>query len=101
MYPAQHSLASGALGAVVYLISRDPKDSIASFLAGWLVDANRLLDWVKLYGLNTDLSNIYGRFYSCKVSRAYVILHGWKLVMAFGAICGWLFHLLPDELYTS
>lgn len=114
MYPAQHVLASGALGAVVYLISRDPKDSIASFLAGWLVDADHLLDWLKLYGLSTDLRSVYGRFSRCQVPRAYVVLHSWELVMAFGAICifysfdsllvcillGWLFHLLLDELHN-
>lgn len=114
MYPAQHVLASGALGAVVYLISRDPKDSVAFFLAGWLVDADHLLDWVRLYGLNTDLHGIYERFCSFQVPKVYIILHSLELVMAFGAICilypldsflfciflGWLLHLLLDMLYN-
>ncbi len=97
MKPAGHIVASGALGLTLYAIKGDITPALSCFFAGWLMDLDHVLDWVKNLGLRRGVLSLLNfdnhfNFESYEESKhevihIYVFLHSWELIISFWGLC--------------
>jgi len=111
MQVSRHAAASAALSALVYVGTGSAHATVSSFLAGWLIDVDHLLDYVVEHGLRLDRAYFFATFDEDRYRKARLVLHGWEWPVALAAASwllggemvtaglafGWLQHLVFDQ----
>jgi hypothetical protein len=112
MRVSRHIAASAALSALVYAGTGSTGATVSSFLAGWVIDTDHLLDYAVEHGPRFDPAFFFATFREDRYRKARVVLHGWEwpLVLALvswafgtemvtaGLAFGWLQHLVFDQI---
>jgi hypothetical protein len=113
MGPGRHMLIGGVTGAALLASGRGPEASLAAFLAGSLIDADHILDYVLGEGFVLRWRSLTSGAYFRKRGKALVLLHSYECVIlaggllirfgqvdvALGIVAGAMTHLLSDVLY--
>ncbi len=110
-----HVIVSLGGGAVTYIITRSFSSTTLFCLAGIFIDIDHLFDYICNWGWKiVNIREFFDIFYTLKLKKIYVILHGYELLAALGIVLwylkpnwGWAvflslaIHLLMDQLYFS
>jgi hypothetical protein len=89
MGPVAHAGLAALTGLAVYTLGGRAEGAIAALLAGTLIDADHLLDYVLSEGLRFDFTVLSSGSYFHKADRAIVLLHSYELVTLSAVGC-WL-----------
>ncbi|MEI8176519.1 MAG: hypothetical protein WCG78_06590 [Candidatus Omnitrophota bacterium] len=114
MKPKNHIIASGIVSTGVYIVTHSPVSGVVSFLAGVLIDLDHLIDYYLNYGATYKLGHIYTALDECRLSRVYLFLHSFELLVLFwvavflvplnGICCaialGFTQHIFLDQYYN-
>ena len=95
----EHLPASVAIGALGWWLSGDPLCILAALIAGWMIDADHLVDfglYLKRVGRKADLSLLKnGRYFKLN-GKVMVPLHSWEITSALAAAST----LVPDTSWV-
>lgn len=113
MGPIAHAVISAPLGVAVWVTTGDVAAGAVTFVAGTLIDADHLVDYISARGLRLDLESIRTGSYFKETGRALVPLHSYEVVilvtllsalwfghaLAFGIAVGAMVHLACDVAF--
>lgn len=108
-----HIIVSVSGGIVIYLLTQSFIKALLFCLAGIFIDIDHFFDYICNWGWRiVNIQEFFDIFYSLKLKKIYVILHGYELLAALGIVLwylklnwGWVvflsltIHLLMDQLY--
>jgi hypothetical protein len=78
-----HIITSGAVAAATYHRYKNPGAAIASFLAGWLIDVDHIVDYVKAHGWKVNWEKVNEAKHEHYSGKLYLLLHSYELVALF------------------
>ena len=81
MGPIAHAAISAPLSVAVWAVTGDIAAGAATFIAGTLIDADHLVDYIAARGLRFDLRSIRTGSYFKETGRALVPLHSYEVVI--------------------
>ena len=64
----------------------------ASFMAGWAIDMDHVLDYLVEFGARSDWRNFFRSFYDSQYTRIYILFHAWEWLAVLAAaamLSGW------------
>jgi membrane-bound metal-dependent hydrolase YbcI (DUF457 family) len=113
MGPLRHVLIGGLTGAALYAGGCGAQAGVAALLAGSLIDADHVLDYVLGEGFVLRWHSLTSGSYFRKRGKALVLLHSYECVIlagvllirfghfdvAVGVVAGAMTHLLSDVFY--
>ncbi|MBL7171124.1 MAG: hypothetical protein ISS46_03925 [Candidatus Omnitrophica bacterium] len=108
-----HIIVSLSGGVIIWLITQSFFKAILFSFAGIFIDVDHLFDYVRNWGWKImPLRNFFNIFYTLKLKKIYVLLHGYELLAMLGLLLwylkvdwGWVvflslaIHLLMDQIY--
>ena len=106
-----HIVTSAGIGLASYLRYRSRPAAVASFLAGWLIDLDHIVDYVWAHGWKLNWSRVNEAEHERYSGRLYLPLHSYELLALFfllfrgpkrqpyrvGITLSILMHLLLDQ----
>ena len=109
-----HIVTSAGVGLATYHRYRSPAAALASFLVGWLIDLDHVVDYVKAHGWHFNWSRFAQANHESYSGKLYLPLHSYELLalfffllkgprfqpMRFGVTASVLAHLLLDQKYN-
>lgn len=109
-----HIITSAGVGLFTYHRYKSPGAGLASFLAGWLIDLDHILDYVKAHGWRANWQRINEAKHEHYSGKLYLLLHSYELLLLFfimfksprkrayrmGVTLSVLTHLLLDQKYN-
>jgi hypothetical protein len=115
MKVSHHLMASGLISGGLYAATRSIPLAVASFVFGWLIDIDHLVDYVIEHGPRADVPYFFSTYRDNRYRRARLVLHGWEwpVLVAIagrkvpchgwlaGVALGWLQHLAFDQLTNA
>lgn len=78
-----HIITSAGVGLFTYHRYRSAGAGIASFLAGWLIDVDHILDYVKAHGWRPRWDRINEAKHEHYSGKLYLLLHSYELLALF------------------
>jgi hypothetical protein len=78
-----HIIASAGVGLASYARYRSPKAAVASFLAGWLIDLDHIVDYVTAHGWKLNWSRFNEASHEKYSGKLYLPLHSYELLALF------------------
>lgn len=111
MKPGAHLLASAAVSASIYYTTRSLVFAGVAFFAGFLIDVDHLIDFIREYGVKSDLRKFFNVFNETRFNKLFLWFHAWEwLIVLFalsfvfegnmillGLFTGILHHLILDQ----
>lgn len=95
-----HLIVSSLLGLFFGLIFHSFWISLLSWLVGWLIDCDHLLDYFlyllkfkKTPELKEFLEEFFNGDYYKKLGKIYVLAHAWEYLVVFWALGSWKLNL--------
>jgi hypothetical protein len=116
MRVSRHIMISTALSGLVYIGTASPVAAVSSFLSGWLIDMDHVIDYLIEHGFRLDRGHFFSTFEQDKYQKIRLIFHGWEwpitlavLAVLFpawrmlfaGISFGMLQHLAFDQLFNG
>ena len=106
-----HIVTSAGVGLVSYWRYRSTPAAVASFLAGWLIDLDHLVDYVRAHGWKPNWARFNEACHEKYSGKLYLPLHSYELLALFfllfkgpqrqpyrvGITASILMHLLLDQ----
>lgn len=78
-----HIITSAGVGLATYHRYRSPKAALASFLVGWLIDLDHIVDYVRAHGWRWNWSRFAEARHEDYSGKLYLPLHSFELVALF------------------
>lgn len=78
-----HIIASAGIGLFTYHRYKSPGAGIASFLVGWLIDVDHVVDYVKAHGWRPNWEKISEAKHEHYSGKLYLLLHSYELLALF------------------
>ncbi len=78
-----HIITSAGVGAASYLVYRSRKAAVASFLAGFLIDLDHIVDYVRAHGWRMDWGRFSEAAHEKYSGKLYLPLHSYELLALF------------------
>lgn len=78
-----HIITSAGVGLATYHRYKSPGAAIASFMAGWLIDLDHVIDYVKAHGWKLNWSHVNEAKHEHYSGKLYLLLHSYELVALF------------------
>lgn len=82
-----HIITSAGVGLAIQLRYKNPGAAVASFLAGWLIDVDHAVDYVKAHGWKLDWAHFNEAAHEHYSGKLYLPLHSYELVALFFLLC--------------
>src|SRR5688572_27655188 len=107
-----HVIASAGVGLATYHRYKSPGAAIASFLVGFLIDLDHIVDYVKAHGWKWNWQRFNEAKHEHYSGKLYLPLHSYELVALFfllfrkahpyrvGITVSVLTHLLLDQKFN-
>jgi len=109
-----HIITSAGIGVASYVTYKSRPAAIASFLAGWLIDLDHIVDYVRAHGWKLNWSKFNEAAHENYSGKLYLPLHSYELLALFflffrgkkrqpyrvGISLSVLAHLLLDQKYN-
>ena len=88
MKPLPHIAASGIISILSWFYFRSFACCLATFLSGFLIDADHLLDYTLSYRFTFNLHKISEICEKMKLKKLYLVLHSYEIIIIlWAAIC--------------
>ncbi len=78
-----HIVASAGIGLASYAYHKSPPAAIASFLAGWLIDLDHIVDYVRAHGWTLNWAKFNEAAHENYSGKLYLPLHSFELLALF------------------
>lgn len=78
-----HIITSAGVGLATYHRYKHPGAAIASFLAGWLIDLDHVVDYVKAHGWKLNWERFSEAKHEHYSGKLYLLLHSYELIALF------------------
>jgi membrane-bound metal-dependent hydrolase YbcI (DUF457 family) len=78
-----HIVTSAGIATASYLRYRSRPAAIASFLAGWLIDLDHIVDYVRAHGWKFEWSRFHEACHEKYSGKLYLPLHSFELLALF------------------
>ena len=78
-----HIVTSAGVGIASYMRYRSRPAAIASFLAGWLIDLDHIVDYVRAHGWKLNWSRVNEAEHEKYSGKLYLLLHSYELLALF------------------
>lgn len=78
-----HIITSAGVGIFTYHRYKSKGAGIASFLAGWLIDVDHIVDYVKAHGWKPHWGRISEAKHEDYSGKLYLLLHSYELLAIF------------------
>lgn len=78
-----HIITSAGVAAATYHRYKNPGAAIASFLAGWLIDLDHVVDYVKAHGWKLNWEKMNEAKHEHYSGKLYLLLHSYELIALF------------------
>jgi len=112
MQPTSHIILSGAVSGILCAATGSPVLAATSFLAGFLIDADHIVDYVAEYGLHFDRRFFFESFHVGRYRKIRIVLHAWEwlaVILGIAWLTGWndpvsgiaagmTHHMIADQL---
>ena len=85
MHLKQHIAASAAVSTGIFAATGSWPMAVSSFLAGFLLDLDHLIDYWIEYPFNIDISRFFKACHNCELTKTRLYLHSFELVLALAA----------------
>ena len=109
-----HIVTSAGIGLASYARYKSPPAAIASFLVGWLIDLDHIVDYVRAHGWKLNWAMFNEAAHEKYSGKLYLPLHSFELLALFfmffrgqrlhpyriGITVSVLAHLLLDQKYN-
>ncbi len=109
-----HMLTSAGVGLVTYHRYKSPGAALASFLAGWVIDIDHVIDYVRAHGWKVSWFHVNEARHEDYSGKLYLLLHSYELLALFfllfrhprrqpyrvGITASVLTHLLLDQKFN-
>lgn len=82
-----HIVTSAGVGIASYMRYRSRPAAIASFLAGWLIDLDHIVDYVRAHGWKLNWSRVNEAEHEKYSGKLYLLLHSYELLALFFLLC--------------
>jgi hypothetical protein len=110
--PTVHLVASAIVSGSIYAGTRSVTIAAVSFLWGFLIDLDHVVEYVREYGWRLDVREFFRVFYETRFRKLVLLFHAWEWVAAlalYSLLAGWngiitglligtLHHLILDQL---
>jgi membrane-bound metal-dependent hydrolase YbcI (DUF457 family) len=78
-----HIITSAGVGLATYHRYKSPGAAIASFLAGWVIDVDHIIDYVKAHGWKLSWFHFNEAKHEHYSGKLYLFLHSYELLALF------------------
>lgn len=78
-----HIVTSAGIGLASYYRYRSKPAAVASFLVGWLIDLDHIVDYVRAHGWKPDWSRFSEACHEKYSGKLYLPLHSYELLALF------------------
>jgi len=78
-----HIVTSAGIGLASYARYKSPPAAIASFLAGWLIDLDHIVDYVRAHGWTLNWAKFNEAAHENYSGKLYLPLHSFELLALF------------------
>ena len=78
-----HIITSAGVGCLSYLRYKSKPAAVATFLAGWLIDLDHLVDYVKAHGWKPNWERFAEAAHEKYSGKLYLPLHSFELLAVF------------------
>lgn len=78
-----HIVTSAGIGLASYARYKSPAAAIASFLAGWLIDLDHIVDYVRAHGWTLNWQRFNEAAHEKYSGKLYLPLHSFELLALF------------------
>lgn len=78
-----HIITSAGIGGLSYWRYRCKKSAFAAFFAGWLIDLDHLVDYVKAHGMKPNWEKFNESEHEKYSGKLYLPLHSFELLALF------------------
>lgn len=78
-----HIVTSAGIGLLSYWRYRHTPAALASFLAGWLIDVDHVVDYVRAHGWRPDWERFNEACHEKYSGKLYLPLHSYELLALF------------------
>ncbi|HEY9792179.1 MAG TPA: hypothetical protein V6D22_17370 [Candidatus Obscuribacterales bacterium] len=78
-----HIITSAGVGLATYHRYKSPGAAVASFLAGWLIDIDHVVDYVKAHGWKLSWFHFNEARHEHYSGKLYLPLHSYELIALF------------------
>lgn len=78
-----HIITSAGVGLATYHRYRHPGAAVASFLVGWLIDLDHVVDYVKAHGWKPNWELFNEAKHEHYSGKLYLLLHSYELIALF------------------
>jgi len=78
-----HIVTSAGIGLASYARYKSPPAAIASFLAGWLIDLDHIVDYVRAHGWTLNWAKFNEAAHENYSGKLYLPLHSFELLAIF------------------
>ncbi|MBK9142826.1 MAG: hypothetical protein KC777_27335 [Cyanobacteria bacterium HKST-UBA02] len=78
-----HIITSAGVGCVSYWRYKSKPAAVATFLAGWLIDLDHLVDYVRAHGWKPNWARFKEAEHERYSGKLYLPLHSFELLAAF------------------
>ncbi len=78
-----HIITSAGISLATYHRYRSPGAAVASFLAGWLIDADHIVDYVRAHGWKLNWARFCEANHEDYSGKLYLPLHSFELLALF------------------
>jgi hypothetical protein len=109
----QHMAVSGVISAGVYAASRSVIVAGTSFLAGFLIDLDHIIDYWLTHPWRFNVRHFFVTCEEYRLKSIYLFLHSWELIImlcllsyvsrsavALGLMLGFVHHLVLDQIFN-
>jgi hypothetical protein len=80
MKPAAHVAASAVISGSIYLTTQSATVAGISFLSGFLIDVDHVIDYIREYGLRPDIGKFLRVFDESRFRKVVLLFHAWELI---------------------
>ncbi len=106
-----HIITSAGVGLATYHRYKSPGAAFASFMAGWLIDLDHIVDYVQAHGWKLNWDHVNEAKHEHYSGKLFLLLHSYELIALFfllfrnpakhpyrvGITASLLTHLLLDQ----
>jgi hypothetical protein len=78
-----HIITSAGVGLATYHRYRNPGAAITTFLVGWLIDLDHVVDYVKAHGWTLNWERFSEAKHEHYSGKLYLLLHSYELIALF------------------
>mgnify|MGYP001570131313 FL=1 len=89
MRPTYHFIATSIVSGTIYLASKSKSCLIISFIGGFLIDLDHVLDYYLHEGFNLKVRRFYEFCVKCKFTHLTLIFHSLECLILFWSAIYW------------